>query len=158
WIGRLAGGGYTRALAVLMSLVGFVSAFTHHVTTTAMMIPVTVELARQRDIAPSKLLMPLSFAASLATSITSIGVPAFLIASGLLQQAGRPGLGVFEIAPIGLALTAGGTLFMLAGGRFLLPSRRPRQGTAGLFQLGDYFTEIRVLPDSPFLGRTVGEV
>jgi Citrate transporter len=106
WIGRWAGRGLTRAIAVIMPSVALLSAFTHHLTTTAVMLPVTLELSRERGLPASKLLMPLSFAASLGTTITIIGAPAFLIASSVLQQAGRPGLHVFSIAPIGLALTA----------------------------------------------------
>ena len=96
----------------------------HKHTTTAVMMPVTLNLSRERDIPPSKLLMPLSFAASLGTTITIIGAPAFLIASSTLQRAGRPGLGIFSIAPIGLSISVVGTLFMLLAGRWLLPARR----------------------------------
>ncbi len=158
WIGRLAGGGYTRAVAVLMSSVALLSAFTHHVTTTAVMLPVTLELARQRKLPASRLLMPLSFAASLGTTITIIGAPAFLIASGALRQAGRPGLGIFSIAPIGLAVSLAGTLFVLLAGRFLLPDRPGAGVEGGRFRLDDYFTEVTVLADSPFLERSVTEV
>jgi di/tricarboxylate transporter len=157
WIGRLAGKGYTRAIAVIMPAVALLSAFTHHLTTTAVMLPVTLTLARERNIAPSKLLMPLSFAASLGTTITIIGAPAFLIASAVLQQAGRPGLGIFSIAPIGLILSLAGTLFVLLVGRFLLPDRRGGGEAQARFRLDDYFTELTILPDSPFLGRTVAE-
>ena len=158
WIGRWAGESYNRALAVIMPSVALLSAFTHHVTTTAVMLPVTLKLSRERDIPPSKLLMPLSFAASLGTTITIIGAPAFLIASTVLQQAGRPGLGIFSIAPIGLALSAVGTVFMLLVGRFLLPDRRDGDDPAGRFNLDDYFTELTIVPDSPFLDKSIGEV
>jgi Na+/H+ antiporter NhaD/arsenite permease-like protein len=76
WIGRLAGRSLTRAIAVIMPSVALLSAFTHHVTTTAMMVPVTLDLSRKRQIPASKLLMPMSFAASLGTAITIIGAPA----------------------------------------------------------------------------------
>lgn len=158
WIGRLAGSSYTRALAVIMPAVALFSAFTHHLTTTAVMLPVTLNLAREKDIPPSRLLMPLSFAASLGTTITIIGAPAFLIASGVLQQAGRPGLGIFSIAPIGLALSVVGTLFMLAAGRFLLPANKSSEGAASRFRLDRYFTELAIRPDSPFLDKTVEQV
>ena len=157
WIGRLAGASYTRAITVVMPAVALLSAFTHHLTTTAVMLPITLEFARERNIAPSRLLMPLSFAASLGTTITIIGAPAFLIASTVLQQAGRPGLGIFSIAPIGLALSAVGTVFMLVVGRFLLPHRTGADEASARFRLDDYFTELTILPDSPFLGRTVAE-
>lgn len=158
WIGRLAGSSLNRALAVIMPSVALLSAFTHHVTTTAIMLPVALNVSRQRDIPPSKLLMPLSFAASLGTTITIIGAPAFLIASGVLQQAGRPGLSIFSIAPIGLSLSLVGTLFMLLVGRFLLPTRKGAEDLVTHFRLDDYFTELTILQNSPFLEKTIAEV
>jgi di/tricarboxylate transporter len=158
WIGRLAGSGFTRMIGVMMSAVAVLSAFTHHVTTTAVMLPVTMRLARERDISPSKLLMPLSFAASLGTTITILGAPAFLLASGALQAAGRPGLSIFSIAPVGLALSVAGTLFMIFVGRWLLPDRGQGAEDEGRFALSDYFTEVKVLPDSPLIGKSVEEV
>jgi di/tricarboxylate transporter len=158
WIGRLAGDSDTRAVAVIMPSVALLSAFTHHLTTTALMLPVTLNLSRERGVPPSKLLMPLSFAASLGTTITIIGAPAFLIASQVLQQAGRPGLGIFSIAPIGLSLSLAGTAFMLLAGRLLLPTRKGVEDQAQRFRLTEYFTEITILPNSPFLNKTTAEV
>ena len=158
WIGRLAGTSLTRAIAVIMPSVAVLSAFTHHVTTTAMMVPVTLNLARERNIPASKLLMPMSFAASLGTAITIIGAPAFLIASSTLQQSGRSGLGIFSIAPIGLLLTVVGTVFVLLIGRFLLPSRHAPEDRASHFQLEDYLSEFIISEKSPFLEKTVTDV
>jgi di/tricarboxylate transporter len=158
WIGRLAGRSYGRVIAVIMSTVALLSAFTHHLTTTAVMLPVTLDLARERDLPPSRLLMPLSFAASLGTTITIIGAPAFLIASAALQQAGRPGLAIFSIAPIGLALSAVGTLYILLFGRLVLPARAGGDSGGTRFRLEQYFTELAIQPDSPFLGQTVAAV
>ncbi|HEY7061293.1 MAG TPA: SLC13 family permease [Chloroflexota bacterium] len=158
WIGRLAGGSYTRIVAVIMPTVALLSAFTHHVTTTAIMLPVTLDLSREQKVPASKLLIPLSFAASLGTTITIIGAPAFLIASNILQQGGRPGLDVFSIAPIGLALSLAGTVYMLVIGRFLLPSRAGGGDQSGRFRLDDYFTEVAVLDDSPLVDKTIQEV
>ncbi|HEV7665383.1 MAG TPA: SLC13 family permease, partial [Chloroflexota bacterium] len=94
WIGRLAGQTMTRLLAVLMPTVALASAFTHHVTITAVMLPITLSLARARNIPASKLLLPMAIASSLGTTITILGAPSFLVSSELLRQAGRPGLGV----------------------------------------------------------------
>lgn len=158
WIGRLAGTSLSRAIVVIMPSVGLLSAFTHHVTTTAMMVPVTLDLARERNIPASKLLMPMSFAASLGTAITIIGAPAFLIASNTLQQSGRSALGIFSIAPIGLLLTLVGTVFVLLVGRFLLPSRNAPEDRANHFRLEDYLTEIVITEKSQFLKRSVADV
>jgi len=159
WIGRLAGNGLSRAIAVIMPSVALLSAFTHHVTTTAIMLPITLDLSRERKLPPSKLLMPLSFAASLGTAITIIGAPAFLIASAILQQAGRPGLRIFSIAPIGLSMTIAGTLFILLLGRFLLPAHKGGDhDTSRYLKLEDYLTEIALTRQSPLVGRTAGDV
>lgn len=158
WVGRLAGRTFTRAVAVIMPAVALLSAFTHHLTTTAVFLPVTLTLATERNIAPSKLLMPLSFAASLGTTMTIISAPAFLIASAVLRQSGGPGLSILSITPIGLALTAAGTLFVVLAGRFLLPERKSGGQGATWFRLEDYFTELTIAPDSPYIGKGIGEL
>ncbi|HZD55248.1 MAG TPA: SLC13 family permease [Anaerolineales bacterium] len=158
WIARLAGQGESKVMAVLMLSVAGLSAFTHHLTITAVMLPVTLKLCREQDIPPSRLLMPMSFAASLGTTITILGAPAFLISDRILKQAGRPGLGVFSIAPIGLALSLAGTVFMLLLGRFLLPERPGGDGGDDDFRLEGYYTELIVQPESLLIGQTIDEV
>lgn len=158
WVGRMAGRSYGRALAVMMPLVALLAAFTNDVTTTAVMLPITLDVARQNRIPASKVLMPVSFAASLGTTITIIGAPALLIASTILQGAGRPGLGVFSTAPLGLAISIVGTIFVITAGRFLLPTREAKQDPATRFRLDEYFTEITIPPDSPLIGKRLDEL
>jgi di/tricarboxylate transporter len=141
-----------------MPAVAVLSAFTHHVTMTAVMLPAVLTLAREKRIPASKLLMPLSFAASLGTTITIIGAPAFLVADDALRRAGQPGLGLFAIAPIGISLSLIGTLFMLLVGRWLLPTRAGAPDRSTSFRREPYVTELTVLPDSPFLGQTLAEI
>jgi len=158
WIKRLAGKSFERTIGVVMPSVALLSAFTHHVTITALMLPPMLKLSRENDIPASKLLMPLSFAASLGTTITIIGAPAFLIADGLLRQAGQSGLGIFSIAPIGLVLSLAGTIFFLIFGRFLLPAHHGDEESIDHFRLEGYYTELVLLPDSPLVGKTVRDI
>lgn len=158
WIGRLAGKSLERAVAVVMPSVALLSAFTHHVTITALMLPPMLKFSRENDIPASKLLMPLSFAASLGTAISIIGAPAFLIADGLLRQAGGNGLGIFSIAPIGLTISLAGTIFFLLLGRLLLPSHDGSNEATDHFRLEGYFTELVLLPNSPLIGKTIHEI
>ena len=157
-IKRLAGKSLERAIGVVMPSVALLSAFTHHVTITALMLPPMLKLSRESDIPASKLLIPLSFAASLGTAITIIGAPAFLIADGLLRQAGESGLGIFSIAPIGLALSLAGTIFFLLFGRFLLPSHHSTDESIDHFRLEGYFTELVLLPNSKLIGKSVSQI
>jgi len=158
WIKDLAGKSFTRTIGVVMPSVALLSAFTHHVTITAIMLPAMLKLSRENGIPASKLLMPLSFAASLGTAITIIGAPAFLIADGLLKQAGQDGLGIFSIAPIGLILSIAGTIFFLFLGRYLLPARRGNEKSIDHFRLEGYYTELVLLPDSALIGKTIREI
>ena len=158
WIQRLAGKSLERAVAVVMPSVAVLSAFTHHVTITALMLPPMLKFSRENKIPTSKLLMPLSFAASLGTAITIIGAPAFLIADGLLRQNGGDGLGIFSIAPIGLVLSLAGTIFFLLFGRFLLPTYQGADESLDHFRLDGYFTELVLLPNSGLIGKTIHEI
>jgi di/tricarboxylate transporter len=80
------------------------------------------------------------------------------VASDTLQRFGRKELGIFSIAPVGLSLSAAGILFMLLVGRFLLPERQGTEEPSNRFRLDNYFTEIKILPNSPFIGKTVNEI
>ena len=158
WIKQLAGKSLERAIGVVMPSVALLSAFTHHVTITGLMLPPMLKLSRESEIPASKLLIPLSFAASLGTAITIIGAPAFLIADGLLKQSGQPGLGIFSIAPIGLTLSLVGTIFFLLVGRFLLPAHRGDEESIDHFRMEGYYTELVLLPDSILIGKTIREI
>ena len=149
---RLAGKSESRILSVMMLGVSAFSTFTEHVTPTAIMMPVLLKLSRERGIPASKLLMPLSFAASLGSTVALIGAPAFLFSSTLLQQAGRPALGLFSIAPVGISLSILGVLYVLLAGRFLLPARKGRGSGRDLFQEGRYLAELAIAPDSKLAG------
>ena len=153
----LAGKNYGRIILVVMPAVALLSAFVGHVALTAIMLPIILNLARENEIPPSKLLIPMAFAASLGTAIALIGAPAFLVANGLLRQAGQAPLGIFSIAPIGLLLSATGAVFFLLVGRFLLPNRKG-EDSVDHFRLEGYYTELVLLPDSALLGKTVREI
>ena len=156
-IKRLAGSSYWQIILVVMPSVALLSAFVGHVALTAIMLPIILNIARENQIAPSKLLVPMAFAASLGTAIAIIGAPAFLVANGLLRQTGQAPLGIFSIAPIGLVISAAGTIFFLLVGRFLLPDRKG-EDAVDHFRLEGYYTELVLLPDSTLIGKTIREI
>jgi hypothetical protein len=82
----------------------------------------------------------------------AIVVAAIFVLSGALYQTG-----LSEIAGGWIGRLAG-TAFMLLLGRFLLPTRRGGGVAAEHFRLDEYFTEVAILEDSPFLGKTLPEV
>ncbi|MBB5207958.1 SLC13 family permease [Chiayiivirga flava] len=155
-IGRAAGGSEWRTIAVVMPAVAALAAFSHHLMVTAMMLPILMRLARDHQLAASRLLMPMSLAASLGTTLTLFSAPAFLLAADLLVRAGEPRLDVFAITPIGAALVLLGAAYMLLG-RWLLPKRMGAADNGDYMRLERYYTELVLAKDSEWAGRNYGE-
>ena len=157
WIGRAAGRSEARAIAVVMPAVAALAAFTHHVMVTAMMLPIVLRHARERQLPASRLLMPMSLAASLGTTLTLVSAPAFLLASNMLERTGSPGLGIFSITPIGIALVVVGIVYMQLA-RWLLPRRSGAHGDDDYLRLERYHTELLVVEGSPWSTRPLAEL
>ncbi len=157
WIGRAGGRHEWRTIAVVMPVVALLAAFTHHVMVTAMMLPLLLKHARDRHMPASRLLMPMSLAASLGTTLTLVSAPAFLLANDQLQRAGAEGLGIFSITPIGIALVLVGTAYMLAT-RWLLPKRSGEGGDDDYLRLGRFRTELLVVPGGQWATRSLADM
>lgn len=157
WIGRAAGQAEWRAILVIMPAVALLSSFTHHVMVTAMMLPIITRFAQSRALSPSRLLMPMSLAASLGTTLTLVSAPAFLLASDLLARSGKGGLHLFSITPIGIALVAISVPYMLLA-RWLLPRRAGTANEDDYLQLGTYRTELQVVEGSAWSTRPLADL
>lgn len=157
WVGRAAGSRETRAVAVVVPTVAALSSFTHHVMVTAMMLPIITRLAKAKQLSASRLLMPMSFAASLGTTLTLVSAPAFLLASNLIERRTGEGLGIFSITPIGLALVTIGMLYMLAA-RWLLPKRGGDTGDDEYLRLDRYRTELLIVEGSRWSTKPLAEL
>jgi di/tricarboxylate transporter len=153
FIARAAGGSESRAIVVIMPAVATLAAFSHHLMVTAMMLPIVMRLARDQGLPASRLLMPMSLAASLGTTLTLFSAPAFLLANNILERQGKTsGLGIFAITPIGAALVALGIAYMVLG-RWLLPRRGGQTEEMDYMRLDRYYTELVVEQDSPWIDK-----
>lgn len=155
-IGKAAGGSEWRAIAITIPAVAALAAVSHHLMVTAMMLPIMLRLARDKSIPASRLLMPMSLAASLGTTLTLFSAPAFLLAGDLLERNGGEGLHVFSITPIGAALVLLGLVYMLLG-RWILPRRTGASDETDYLRLDHYYTELLIEQDSRWHGRTPDE-
>lgn len=154
-VARVAGSRLAWGLLVLMLAAALLSALTHHLLITALMLPIAGTVAARGAFPVSRLLMPVSLAASIGTTLTLIGAPAFLVADHVLQEAGREGFGIFSLTPIGLALVVCSLVYILLPGRWLLPDRAGGASGATRFRLDDYYTEILVLDGAPQIGLSL---
>lgn len=157
WIVQRLFGRPTTVLSAqvkLMVPVIGMSAFLNNTPVVAMLIPAVNDWAKQYRLPVSKLMIPLSYAAIFGGTCTLIGTSTNLVVNGLLiAQTDLPGLGIFEIAPVGIVAALLGCLYIFAFSRLLLPDRRPV-----LSELNDpreYTVEMIVDDNSPLIAKTI---
>jgi di/tricarboxylate transporter len=146
-----------RMLFAVMLAVSTLSSFMSNTAATAFFVPIVMGLARRMRISPSRLLMPLAFAAILASSVTLIGTSTNLVVSGLMVQYNLSPMGMFELTPVGLPILTVGLLYIILIGRRMIPDRGAVDTLTEEFNLRSYLAEIIILPESPLGGKTLGE-
>ncbi len=132
------------------------SAFLNNTPIVAMFMPVVDDLCKKTGISPSKLFLPLSYAAIFGGICTLIGTSTNLVVNGLVvSQAKMPSLGMFEITWIGLPCAVVGLGYLLLFNRWLLPDRKPPISFSD--DPRQYTVETIVQPSGPLVGRTIEE-
>jgi hypothetical protein len=155
----------TGAQLRLMAPIALVSAFLNNTPVVAVMIPIVQRWAKNVNISPQQLLIPLSFASILGGTCTLIGTSTNLVVAGLLQET-HPEvvIGLFDLTIYGVPVALAGIMYVLLASPWLLPGgSRRRHNTHGqssgtpleMASNEDILFGAKLMPWSPAAGRSV---
>jgi di/tricarboxylate transporter len=159
YMARLTKGSETRLLGATVGSTGLAAGIINNTPVVAVFIPMITGLAEESRISPSKLLLPLSYAAMLGGTLTLIGTSTNILASDLSRTLlGQP-LSMFEFTKLGVITLAVGIAYLLTVGRWLTPARiDPLADLTETFDLEAHLTRLRVGADSDLVGMALADV
>jgi len=144
-------------LPTTMLAVALLSAVINNTAAAAFFLPVILGLGQRSKFSTSRLLMPMAFAAILASSVTLVSTSTNVVVSGLMTQAGLPPIGMFELTPVGVPVLIVGLLYMLFFGQRLIPERAAPETLTDTFGLRPFLAELRIAPGSTLAGSTLAQ-
>lgn len=138
----------------LMLVTALLSSFMNNIGALALIMPITIRVAKDSKTPASQYLMPVAFASLLGGMVTQIGTPPNLIVSSYRMQAGKESFAFFDFAPVGIAMVVIGITFTVIFGGKLIPKRKS-ENEESLFDIENYLSELVVTSNSKMVGKTL---
>ncbi|MFW6385104.1 MAG: SLC13 family permease [Halodesulfurarchaeum sp.] len=161
-VSEYTGDDETKQLLAIVGLAGPPAGFVNNTPIVAILIPAIHDLAKKANTSPSKLLLPLSFAAMMGGTLTLIGTSSNLLASDVWARQGGPGaepFSMFEFTQLGIVVLAVGVVYLLTVGRYLTPARiTPSDDLSEEFGVSEYLTDVVVREESALVGTTMRDI
>lgn len=141
-------------LLQMTSAVAAMSSFMNNTPIVAMLIPYVMRWSKKMQISPSKLLIPLSYAAIVGGMITIIGTSTNLVLNGFIESKGGEPFAFFDFLLPGLLVSIVGISFLSLVGINLL---KDRKNPLDVLQnnLKEYLVEVSLSPSSVKAGKSV---
>ena len=145
---------YNDALRRLMMPIAVLSALLNSVNVVALFIDAVKIWARKLDVSSSKLLLPLSYAATLGGMCTLLGNSSNLVVAGLYLSSTNESLNVFAPLVPGAIVATVGLLMVILLQKYMPDRESPEQSFE---TTSDYTVELLVPTDNPAVGQGVEE-
>lgn len=156
-IAEHTGSSNRKASILLLTLVATVSAVINNTAAVSVFMPVAIHLARHFKMSPSKILLPLSYAAIFGGTCTLLGTSTNLLVSSLASERGAAAFSVFEFFYLGSIFMVVGLGYNIFVMMRYLPSRSILSSLTRKYHLTGFLTELKVPPTSRLVNRTVVE-
>ncbi|WND03860.1 SLC13 family permease [Temperatibacter marinus] len=145
-------------IGCMSGFAALLSAIMNNVAALALLMPATIESAKNAKRSPALLLMPLSFGSILGGLITLIGTPPNIVIGSYRQDALGEPFSMFDFAPVGGVIALVGVIYLaLIGWRLLPKERQSNAVTDELFDIDNYTSEVVVKGDSAVIGMKLSE-
>ena len=151
---HLSGDRKWLSIFIFLLTIAIISGFINNTAAVAIFIPLAINLSNRYHISPTKLLLPLSYAAIFGGTLTLIGTSTNLIVSSIMEDAGYLSFSMFEFTKLGLIFMFVGLAYIMIMIKFI-PSRAITTSLTQKYHLGSYLTEFKVSNDSPLIGKTL---
>lgn len=135
-------------------VVTFISGFVNNTPLVAILMPYVYQWCRQKNVSPSKVMLPLSYTTILGGTLTLVGTSTNLVVNGFVTQAGFKPLGFFDFTMAGMGVASVGILYVA----FIMPKFLPdRKGLLENYNqsLREYIVETFIDKNSPLIDKTI---
>lgn len=145
-------------ITTFLLVVSILSGLINNTAAVAIFIPLAINLCQRFHISPTRLLLPLSYAAIFGGTLTLIGTSTNLIISDFMEQQGHGSFSIFEFTKIGSVFIVIGIIYNLIIARFFLPSRAIVSSLTQKYHMKKYLTEFKIKDSSPLIGKKIGNL
>ena len=158
-VNAITGDDERTQIAAVIGLSGSLAGVINNTPVVAVLIPFVSDIAERTNTSPSKLFIPLSYAAMLGGMLTMVGTGPSILASDISDRLIDRPYSMFTFTHLGVLVLLTGAIYLLTIGHRLIPERiDPDEDATDRFEAREYVAEVIVPEESKYVGQTVGDI